>query len=222
MSKKLYSTMLRMLNPGKTLVAALALAGITCTAGATPVTVQEIGLGSYETVEMTSSTLGTHWVYAGTLNLLVNGAATQGFCIDPFHWSITGPQAYNSEPLAAGPKDPVNGMGSVKALEIEQLWSQYYDHNMSKEEAAGLQIAIWEIVGGDDFTLDSGNDYGASGMLAWVIDHPQAPAASLIAVTGRGQDYVSPSVPDAGETAVLLGMGLGGIALMRKKIVKKV
>jgi hypothetical protein len=210
-----------MLHPGRVLGVLLGLAGFTFHAAATPVTVQEIGLDSYEVVQMTSSTLGTHWVYAGTLDLLVNGNATQGFCIDPFHWSITGPQQYNTEPLAAGPKDPVNGMGPVKATQIEQLWAQYYSANMSNQDAAGLQIAIWEIVGGSGFQLNSGNDYGASSMLAWVIDHPQAPAANLIAVTGRGQDYVIPNVPDAGETIVLLGMGLAGIALMRKQVLKK-
>jgi VPDSG-CTERM motif len=215
--------MLRMLNPGKILVAVLALAGITHNAAANSVTVQEMGVGSCEVVEMTSSTLGDHWVYAGILNLQINGVATQGFCIDPFHWSINGPQTYNFEPLASAPKDPVNGMGALKALEIEQLWAQYYSSDMSNEQAAGLQIAIWDIVGGSSFQLDSGNDYGASGMLTWVTGHSGAPTANLIAVTGPGQDYVIPnsSVPDAGETAVLLGMGLAGIALMRSKAAKK-
>ena len=223
MSKKLYTTMLRMLNPGKILVAVLALTGITHNASANSVTVQEMGVGASEVVEMTSSTLGDHWVYAGILNLQINGVATQGFCIDPFHWSVNGPQTYNFEPLASAPKDPVNGMGALKALEIEQLWAQYYSSSMSNEQAAGLQIAIWDIVGGSNFQLDSGNDYGASGMLGWVTDHSQAPTANLIAVTGPGQDYVIPcsSVPDAGETAVLLGMGLAGIALMRSKVAKK-
>jgi hypothetical protein len=196
-------------------------------ASAVPVTVQELGVGANEIVQMTSSTLGTHLVYAGVLNLTVNGVATDGFCIDPFHWSVSGPQEYNTEALADAPKSPVNGMGAANALKIEQLWSHYYSHDMGNEDAAGLQIAIWEIVGGLNFHLDSAPDYGAGSMLEWVNANPNATAASLIAVTGPGQDYVIPiatpntntNVPDGGQTALLLGAGLAGLAIMRSRFV---
>jgi len=203
---------------------AVGLIGMSYSAGAVPVTVQELGIGSHETVEIISSTLGDQWVYAGTLNLLVNGTATTGFCIDPFHWSVSGPQSYNSEPLALGPKAPVGGMGTAKAIKIEQLWEQYFTPTISKQDAAGLQIAIWEIVGGANFQLKSGIDYGAGNMLSWVYSHPEAPVASLLAVTGRGQDYVipcGPGVPDAGQTAGLMGMGMAAIGLMRSKFGRK-
>jgi len=221
MSKKLYDSVLRMFNPGKILAIVSVFSGIAFQAGAIPVTVQETGMGAHETVTMTSSTLGTHSVYAGVIDLLVNGVATDGFCIDPFHWSVKGPQPYNTEPLASGPKSPVNGMGTASALQIEQLWGHYYSHGMGDQNAAGLQIAIWELVGGANFHLDSGNDYGAGVMLAWVIAHPTAPAANLIAVTGPGQDYVIPcTVPDGGQTALLLGAGLAGLVLVRSKFAK--
>jgi hypothetical protein len=231
MSKKLYTSVLSRLNPGKILVAVLSLAAITFRAGAVPVTVQEVGIGSYEIVQMNSSTLGTAWVYAGTINLLVNGVPTQGFCIDPFHWSIGGPQPYDMESLALAPKAPVGGMGAAEALQIEQLWEQYYSPEISNENAAGLQIAIWEIVGGSNFHLTSGIDYGAGDMLAWVNSNPEASAANLVAVTGPGQDYVIPNgdnpniphipgVPDGGQTAALLGVGLAGIGLLRSKFAR--
>src|SRR5690349_19421014 len=107
MAKKLYFNMLRTFAPGKILVA-FGLLAATHQASAVPVTVQEMGVGQNEIVQMTSSTLGTHSVYAGIIQLKVNGVATDGFCIDPFHWSITGPQPYNTEPLASAPKSPVN------------------------------------------------------------------------------------------------------------------
>src|SRR5262245_17412250 len=105
MSKMLDSKILRIFIPGKILVA-LGLAATIHQASAVPVTVQELGIGANEVVQMTSSTLGQHWVYAGIVKLSVDGVATDGFCIDPFHWSVTGPQPYNSEPLADGPKAP--------------------------------------------------------------------------------------------------------------------
>jgi hypothetical protein len=207
------------------------LAAFAYRAGAVPVTVQEVGIGSYEVVQINSSTLGTAWAYAGTLNLLVDDAPTQGFCIDPFHWSVNGPQPYEMESLALGPKAPGGGMGDAKATQIEQLWQQYFSPSISDENAAGLQIAIWEIVGGSNFQLTSGIDYGAGDMLAWVNTHPDAPIADLDAVTGPGQDYVIPngdnpriphipSVPDGGETAALLGVGLAGIGLLRSKFAR--
>jgi hypothetical protein len=231
MSKTLLSNTLRTFTPGKTLVLALSLAGMAYQASAVPVTVQEIGIGPNEVVEMTTSignTVGTHWVYAGPVNLLVNGVATTGFCIDPFHWSMTGAQAYNTEALAAGPKAPGSPMGDATALKIEQLWAKYYSSSISSQDAAGLQIAIWELVGGANFQLDSSPDYGAGDMLNWVDNNSGATAADLIGVTGPGQDYVIPdfssnsrnSVPDGGQTALLLGFGLLGLVAARSRIPK--
>jgi hypothetical protein len=228
MRNKLKFSILRTFTPGR-ILAGLVLAATVYQSQATPVTVQELGVGANEVVEMTSSTLGTHWVYAGILNLSVNGAATDGFCIDPFHWSASGPQAYNTESLALAPKAPVNGMGAADALQIEQLWTHFYSHDMTSQDAAALQIAIWEITGGVNFHLDSALDYGAGAMLEWVDNNPNASAADLIAVTGPGQDYVIPgqpdfsripNVPDGGQTALLLGCGLAGLAMMRSKFLK--
>ena len=56
---------------------------------ASPVTVAEVGIGANETVYIDSSSLGNNQhVYAGVVDLLVNGIATNGFCIDPWHWSV--------------------------------------------------------------------------------------------------------------------------------------
>ena len=70
---------------------------------------------------------------------------------------------------------------------------------MSNETAAGLQIAIWDLVsaevsaatdGASWFTLNSGDDYGASAMIAWVQANPTAATADVVAITGVGQDYL--------------------------------
>jgi hypothetical protein len=230
MSKSLLVSILRTFDPGKALGLAFGFAGIAYQASAVPVTVQEIGVGPNEVVEMTTTmgtTVGTHWVYAGPVDLLVNGVATEGFCIDPFHWSITGPQSYNTEALSVGPKAPGGSMGDAAALKIEQLWAQYYSSGISSQNAAGLQIAIWEIVGGANFQLNSSPDYGAGDMLAWVNANPTAQAADLIGVTGPGQDYVIPdlstqsrTVPDGGQTALLLGFGVVGLLAARSRIPK--
>jgi len=166
---------------------------------AEPLAVVEAGVGADEIVNISSSTLGDNlWVYACSIDILVDGASTQGFCIDPWHWSLGGTMDYNSETLGTGPKAP-GPMGAAVALQIEQLWEKYYSPSMSDSNAAGLQIAIWDLVSASVeaqtndaawFTLNSGNDYGASTMIAWVESDPTAAAANLVAITGPGQDYV--------------------------------
>jgi len=164
-----------------------------------PITVTELGPGANEVVNISSSTLGNYWwVYACIIDIQVNNTPTLGFCIDPWDWSGSGPMSYTAESLSAGPK-LASGMGAATALQIEQLWQEFYTPDLSNSTAAGMQIAIWDLVsasislqtnGATWFTLNSGNDYGASSMIAWVDANPNAAAASLSAISGPGQDYV--------------------------------
>jgi len=180
--------------------AAMALTAWTATsAKAQSIIVAEDGVGANEIVNISSSTLGNNLeVYACAIDMLVDGLQTQGFCIDPWHWSLDGQMTYTPEALALGPKNP-GPMGAGVALEIEQLWEEYYSPTMSNSNAAGMQIAIWDLVtasveiasdGASWYSLNSGNDYGASAMIAWVESDPTAAAANLVAITGPGQDYV--------------------------------
>src|ERR1035438_5139016 len=190
----------------------------TITASNDNVSIQEMGAGAGENVEISSSTLGDNLdAGASVLNLQVNGVAAVGFCIDPWHWSVEGSAlTYNWESLASGPK-AADGMGVSVALQIEQLWNKYYSSSISNSTAAGLQLAIWDLVGASIsaasgntywYTLNSSNDYGASSMIAWVDANPTAAAANLDAVTGSGQDYVTtasslPSTPKATSNQAL-------------------
>lgn len=213
----------------------LGLAALVTNAHATPVKVQELGMGARESVWITSPTLNSGNpvdVWAGVVNLGINpntpGAyQTSGFCIDPFHWSISGVQDYQMVQLADAPKAAtsggVAGMGTTTALKIEAIWNKYYQPSQSNwnQNAAGLQIAIWELVdaspAADGLTItfpDSAHDYGASGMVSWVngADLSKVTKTSLVGVTGPGQDYAIPgSVPDGGSTGLLLGLGLAAI-----------
>jgi hypothetical protein len=102
-------------------------------------------------------------------------------------------------------------MGAAKAEEISKLWAMDYSPNMTAPQAAGFQIAIWEIVGGADFSLVSGqSDYGAS-VLLYDVNNYHGNRARLIALTGPGQDYVVQNpkvVPDSGTTFSFLAITL--------------
>lgn len=187
---------------------------------ATPVTVQEVGMGANKVVNITTSTLGTFNAYAGVIRLVVDGTPTDGFCVDPWHWSSSLPKPYETVALGSSPKSP-GPMGAATALKIEQLWQHYYTPTITNETAAGLQIAIWKLV--DAAVLSAtfsinGYDYGATNFISWVEANPNAPAAGLIGLTGSGQDYAIKKVPDSGSTFVLLGLSLLGLAAVRKKL----
>jgi hypothetical protein len=172
-------------------------------------------------------------VYAGinTLEVTVGASSTinNGFCIDPFHWSASGPTSgYSIVPLADAPKSP-GTLNAATATDIEKLWGEYYSPTMSSTSAAGLQIAIWDLVSSnavatdeipadEAFTITS-YDYGASADLASLATY-DGPVANLSALTGPGQDYVIDPVPDGGETFFMLALTLGALVLARPAIIK--
>ncbi len=102
---------------------------------------------------------------------------------------------YKFVPLTKAPEAPFT-LSASEAIEISDLWAMFYNPGMKENKAAGLQLAIWEIVGGDDFSV-IGKDYGASLMLAALRTY-SGPGAGLIALTGPGQDYVVLTPPGQG------------------------
>ncbi len=152
----------------------------------------------------------------GILRLTVDGTAMNGFCVDPFHISLDSSPGYEYVPLPDAPKE--HQVGPDTALLISRLWGRYYSPTMSATGAAGLQIAIWELVGGSAFVLPDGEDYDADIMLASVRDSNYAgPVADLVGLTGPGQDYVVQKVGDGGSTLALLGLALCGLSFATKK-----
>ncbi len=201
-------------------IAAIGLAyaaGFLVRAGAA--TVDEFGTGPAEVATIYCTGVGTVGVPAGILKLNVDGVIVAGFCIDPFHFSDGSMSGYQVVSLTSAPKD--NLMNATTALEVERLWASYYSPAMSAVNAAGLQIAIWELTGGSGFKLVSKNDYGAAGFLN-VVEDPgySGPVADLVALTGSGQDYAIQndsingpveSVPDVSSTLGLLALSLFGL-----------
>ena len=188
---------------------------------ASAIVVQEVSITPAKIVPISVTGFYTGDVVAGINQLLVDGVAANGFCIDPFHFSVPSSSGYQFTPLANAPKPPAT-MGVIKADQISRLWAMAYSPTMTAAQAAGFQIAIWELVAGSMFSV-SGSDYGASVLLANLSTFT-GPGARLVGLTGPGQDYViedfrpRPSaVPDSGTTLLLLGMaGLGLIAADRR------
>src|SRR5215471_129532 len=156
------------------------------------IVVDDLGVRLGEPAHISLSTGFNGVVAAGIKHLVVGGQTMDGFCIDPFTRALSSSQGYSFVPLTQAPEAPWT-LNSTKAVEIKDLWAMYYSPNMTQKNAAGLQLAIWEIVGGSSFQV-IGKDYHASEMLAALHSYT-GPGADLIALTGPGQDYVVQTPP---------------------------
>ena len=172
-------------------------------ASAVPITLQRIGIAPYKTLSVHVTGFHRGRIRAGVSGLSLNGVLVDGFCIDPFHFSTDRVLPYTMVPLTEAPKDdhliPGAHMTASEAATISELWGLAYPLiGSDSRKAAALQIAIWKVVGGDQFHLTSRKDYGASRLLATVnAPNYNGPLANLIALTGPGQDYViwAPPLP---------------------------
>jgi hypothetical protein len=177
-------------------------------------TVQETSVSPYQIANITVDGFWSGNAYAGINNLVVDGTPMMGFCIDPFHFSLDSSPGYDYVALEDAPKNGNGGgsMGADTANAIRDLWALYYSPSMSATNAAGLQIAIWMLVGGSKFHVT--NDYGASVLIASLSTYT-GPGANLIGLSGPGQDYVVPlnPVPDGGATVTLLGAALVALTI---------
>src|SRR5579872_4021894 len=82
------------------------------------ISLTEAGVGANQVVNISSYNVGNNLnVYAGVLDLTIDGNNDFGFCIDPWHWSGSGVMSYTAEALGAGP-DVMSGMGSTVSREI--------------------------------------------------------------------------------------------------------
>jgi VPDSG-CTERM motif len=158
--------------------------------------VEDFGVRKGAPVHISLSTGFNGFVGAGIKKIQVDGVQMDAFCIDPFTMALRSSPGYKFVPLTKAPEAPFT-LSASEAIEISDLWAMFYNPGMKENKAAGLQLAIWEIVGGDDFSI-IGKDYGANLMLA-ALQSYSGPGAGLIALTGPGQDYVVLTPPGQGD-----------------------
>jgi hypothetical protein len=231
------------------LIGCTIIAGVAASANAASVIVTDITDWTTTPMELVNADLPelgyAGFLYAGinTLSVTIgpNTTVDDAFCIDPFHWSVGGPTpGYAIVPLSDAPKLP-GTLNPATALEIEDLWAEFFSPTMSSSSAAGLQVAIWELVSSNavatgelpasEAVTFSGNTFGAGADLASLATY-DGPAANLAGLTGPGQDYIidMPSsnakeipstIPDGGGTFIMLVLTLSTLFLARSTIIER-
>lgn len=144
------------------LIAALA----TGSAVAAPVLIKETGLangmGSNGLILPVSSIAQNYW--SGLQTLLIDDArSVLAFCVDPWEWSSNKNQSYVTNSL-----DGI--FGSAKAGLIRELYSESYASTLltgsaGKLNAAGFQLALWEIIADDNPNMDGLQSSLGSGLV---------------------------------------------------------
>jgi len=182
------------------------------------------GVNPYEIVTLQVGSpinFGPGGVYAGIYNQTIDEVATPSFCIDVSR-NISDGQTftdYNYTNLSLAPLTPAGPMGSATAADVEKLWAAYYpDASVTNQDAAALQVAIWEDIASHvGYTLTvSGNDAVTTEAAAMLANLPNLTVEANLAglVSPDGQNYVV-AVPEP-TTADCFLLGLGVLACSRR------
>ena len=156
------------------------------------------------------------------------------FCTEPLQYITAGnTYVYNVDVLENAPTN-ISGMGSAKANLLRELYGKYYPVSTSAIAATlgrALQIATWEIVREENSTYDvlSGttrfrNSEDAQALidaqtyLNDIVNNNYALRTDILsALNTQAQDpWIPTSTPEPG-TLLLMGLGLIGLAGLRRK-----
>jgi hypothetical protein len=162
-----------------------------------------------------------------------------GFCVELNETAPTQISRYG----VGMPEDMVNSytggtVGTARSNYLRELWARYYDPAWAKSgsttqqnrNAAAFAAAVWEIVYEDvpsspaRWNVTTDGTSGIGGFIALNVDSATAnkwlhslgggPKANLRVLTNNGAQNYLVSVP---EPATIVLLGLGGLALIRRR-----
>lgn len=197
---------------------------------ASPVLLKEIGLSSGLTtgnlsLPVSSSPLN---YFAGLQNIQINNDdVLQAYCIDPFQFSPTSNASYQVS-------NDFSGYFGADAGDIGKLYSLFYTSTLGNNlNAAGFQLALWELIADSSKNLAAGLVKKTSSTNASIVSTAQGMLDALSGPAGADsfiftlytsaskQDYMVATlnqnqVPEP-HSVVLMGLALALLALSLRR-----
>jgi hypothetical protein len=210
---------------------AIIAAALTGAMSASAVTLTFNGVDPGENVTLQVSggiTINPGIFPAGIWNQTIDGVPTPSFCIDVARDISLGQTLtdYNYTDLSLAPLNPAGPMGVQAATDIEKLWFAYYPAaTVSDQDAAALQVAIWEDVAakvGTYTVIVNGNNlsdpiYSEAASMLSNLPNITGEASLVGLISPDGQNYVVPLPTPEPTTLTLAGLGGLTVLLLRRR-----